>query len=115
MRGWWIDSIMSINQYGVFPYADCEMAFPPAIFEDRTDSLYAFEQDLLDGSQARLQKALNNDMVMNANVLCPFGCSEFCRMTGSAHWGEILQQYLMKVVLPLETNTRISNYHSMSP
>ena len=112
MRKWWIQSIHSISSQ---PYSQCTLSSPESIFEDRTDSLHNFELDLDSGDQARLQKALNDDGVMITNVLCPFGCTDFPQQSQYAGWDLILQRYLLKVVLPLYSETDYHNFHSMSP
>ena len=101
MRAWWLDAVRSINYHSEYPYANCDLTTPPSVFEDRSNDLHEFQCDLDSGDQARLVKALNNENVMMPNVLCPFGCSEYCRKAQYAHWELILQRYLPKVVLPL--------------
>jgi len=90
MRAWWIDAIRSINVHGSYPYAQCELTSPPSIFVDQTASLSKFEDDIDSGDLSRLIAALDNDDIINANVLCLFGCTEFCFKAKEIDWDVIL-------------------------
>ena len=115
MRPWWINAIKTINLHGMYPYKFCNLTTPEPLFHDKTQVLFKWEEDLANGSQASLDKALRNQNVMLPNVLCPFGCSTYLRTAKYASWEVIIQQYLSKVVLPLSSTANIHKFSSMSP
>ena len=108
MRAWWLDTVRNVNNHGEYPYRNCDLTTPPSFFEDRSNDLREFQDDLDSGEQSRLMKALNNEQIMNANVLCPFGCSEYCRTAEYSDWEDLLQRYLLKVILPLNKKKSIT-------
>ena len=81
---------------------------------DQTASLSKFEDDIDSGDLSRLIAALDNIDIMNANVLCPFGCTEFCFKAKEIDWDVILQRYLLDSVLPHFSKSKPNNLYSMS-
>ena len=101
MRPWWLEEICEFNINGWYPYRNCTISKPSALFRDLTTSLSDFEEDIDSGEASRLVRALKNTDVMLPNVLCPFGCTEFCRMGQYVEWPFIIQRLLLSSVLPL--------------
>ena len=117
MRQWWIDSIHAISRFGGdFPYEYCGLNTPSSMFVDRTIPLSLFEDDLDSGDQSRLMNALANEEVNISNILCPFGCTDRCRKAEYAEWDLIIQRYLLKTPLKIDSKRadRHRFYHAMS-
>lgn len=106
MRRWWIDAIARIQDYGLFPYSQCTLEHPPPVFEDATARIEAFNSDFDAGDARGYINAVKNESVMLPNVLCPFGCAEFCRAGNHIGWGLVLQRMLLRILLPLSKKDR---------
>ena len=115
MRNWWLASVQSINRFEVSPYSECSLTSPPSIFRDRTTLLYQFEEDKSSGELSRLISMLNNEEMLMPNILCPFGCTDYCHRAEYAEWDLIIQQMLKKIVLPkCSENRSETNHHNFS-
>ena len=117
MRPWWINYVHEFDIFGYRPYAGCSIADPPALFRDATTSLGQYQNDVDSGEPARLLRAMKNSDVMLPNVLCPFGCSEFCTMSAHLDWRLVLQRLLLKIYLPLpllSEDRKYQNVHNMT-
>ena len=88
-------------------YGDCDMAVPEPYFVDRTEQVKHFEDevkkfdlksllDVLDPSRSTDSSATPNIL---PNVLCPWGCTEFCHRSAHANFGQLIQHHLRKVEL----------------
>lgn len=112
MRRYWVDSIHDrrlVNLYG-----DCTVNEPKSHFSDRTKDVrlfwasinaYTFEGMLRVLDPERLSEnerdgGISESMIL-PNVLCPWGCSEFCFRTTELNLGLLLQHHLRKVQLNL--------------
>ena len=100
IRKWWIEAIKIITFNDSYPYIDCDLTTPKSIFIDQTENLSKFKSDLNSGELSRLLTALDNEKIMNVNVLCPFGCTEFCFKAEYINLDVILQRYLLDTILP---------------
>ena len=110
MRPWWIDAISAFNIHSDYLYQDCTVSDPPSLFRDVTTDLGRLEADMKSGVAKGIVDALGNEAVMLPNVLCPFGCSEYCRQCQFMEWDFILQRLLLKTYLPLDPSKVDSNY-----
>ena len=115
LRGWRINSILRIMCLGESPYSQCDLTTPPPIFKDRTTILYAFEDDFESGELSRLIRLLNCEESLNANVLCPFGCTEYCHRSEYAELDTLIQHHFKKIVLPPCIKSNHELLSSMSP
>jgi hypothetical protein len=52
-----------------------------------------------------LVNAMKNETEFLPNVLCPFGCSEYCHKGSYVAWDLGLQRLLLRVLLPHVDNT----------
>ena len=100
MRTWWIEDLDSINIHGRYPYAQYNLTTPASIFIDLTKDRSESELDIKSRLLTRLLRALDDEDIMNANVLCPFDCTEFSFRAPTAGWNVMIQNYMLDIVLP---------------
>ena len=100
MRPWWIYSIKTILESNC-PYADVSLNNPPPIFKDKTADAKKYNDDFGSGSFTRIVNAMNNEEIINANILCPWGCSVSFRDAGMLPLDLIYQKILPKIILKL--------------
>ena len=95
-----MDAIGTIKKNGAFIYAGFDLQVPEPYFVDRTLDV--------DINQANIDCYDLKSMIAELNivkpslipdVLCPWGCTEFCFQAKHFHLGLILQHHLRKVVL----------------
>ena len=113
MRPWWLDSIHSINHHGHYIFEHCTLTNPAPMFVDRTIEFSEYSAHIQSGEPCRLIRALDDERVNMPNVLCPFGCSCYCRTAKFADWDLVIQRYLVKTPLPLVSPNHYRRYHSM--
>ena len=115
MRPWWLNAIHQIEYSGPFrPYAQCTLQYPPACFVDKTESLSTFHTQLKSGKFGDLRNAANTEDIMNANVLCPFGCTEHPRQAKHAHLDIVIQTILKNCPIYLyHPHDKLRNFQSM--
>ena len=115
MRPWWINAIIQIEYPGPFrPYQNCTLQYPPVCFVDKTDHLALFKNNLSSGKFGDLRDAANSEDIMNANVLCPFGCTEHPRKSGHAHLDIIIQLLLRSCPIHLfHSHGKLRHFQSM--
>eukprot|EP00956_Cyclotella_meneghiniana_P045986 scaffold393895_cov271-Cyclotella_meneghiniana.AAC.1 len=115
MRPWWLTAIHQIEYSGPFrPYAQCTLQYPPACFVDKTESLSTFHTQLKSGKFGDLRKAANTEDIMNANVLCPFGCTEHPRQAKHAYLDIVIQTILKNCPIYLyHSHKNLRNFQSM--
>ena len=113
MRPWWLDSIHSINHHGHYIFEHCTLTNPAPMFVDRTIEFSEYSAHIQSGEPCRLIRALDDERVNMPNVLCPFGCSCYCRTAKFADWDLVIQRYLVKTPLPLVSPDHYQGYHSM--
>ena len=115
MRRWWIDEVHNLNHHGDYPFCNCTIDTPAALFDDKTLSLWQLESDLASGVPGRLISALKNTEFNNANVLCPFRCSEYCREADFFDFDVMIQRLLLKTIIPMvNDNDKYRNIHFCS-
>ncbi len=115
MRPWWLDSVLDINHHAMYPFEHCSLDNPAPMFEDRTIAMSEFQDNISSGQQCRLHEAMDDERVMLPNVLCPFGCTAYCRVAEKADWDLVIQRFLLKTPLKTinEVDKKYRNYHSM--
>ncbi len=57
--------------------------------------------------------AMKNETEFLLNILCPFGCSEYCHKGSYIVWDLVLQCLLLRVLLPHVDNTRYQSVKHM--
>ena len=102
MRPWWIQSITKPDQEWThaYPVGRITLTSPRPLFDDRTLGLTNFLNDVESCNPGRFVKALKNEKDFLPNVLCPFGCSEYCFKGKHLEWDLVIQRLLLKVLLP---------------
>jgi hypothetical protein len=100
IRPYWVDAIGTIKKNGAFIYARCDIQVPEPYFVNRTldvdkhrANIYCYD---LKSMIAELNSAKPS---LIPDVLCPWGCTEFCFQAKHFHLGLIIQHHLRKVVL----------------
>ena len=90
MRRYWIDAIRSVfYDNGSKVYEGCTLDEPTPYFTDRTTEIDLFWSDIktyelknwlkaLSFDELQVGNPLRKEPIMLPNVLCPWGCSEFC-------------------------------------
>ena len=111
MRRYWIDAIQNVfYDNGSKVYEGCTLDEPTPYFTDRTTEIDSFWSDIKTYELKNWLKALSFDElqmgnprrkepIMLPNVLCPWGCSEFCFRAEKFNLGIIIQRHLTKVQL----------------
>ena len=93
-------------------YRDCTLEYPASHFVDRTKDVRMFWENIKLYTFKGMLEVLDPDRLTIANdkiqksfivpdVLCPWGCSEFCFKTTELNPGLLLQHHLRKVQLNL--------------
>lgn len=108
VRRYWIKSVREMDIY-----SSCTIHSPPSFFQDRTNELDAFSRNIsLYTSEgflraldpARLNGVNEEDCPIPSvlpNVLCPWGCSEFCFASKEMDPSILIQHHLRKAQLNL--------------
>jgi hypothetical protein len=100
MMPYWVDAIGTIKKNGAFIYAGCDLQVPEPYFVDRTLDVKKHRANIdcydLKSMLAELNSAKPS---LIPDVLCPWGCTEFCFQAKDFHLGLIIQHHLQKVVL----------------
>ena len=114
MRPWWIHSISSINNHGDYIYSECTISNPPPMIIDRSDGLDEFERYVESGDWIQLKGAIEMETIFMPNVLCPFGCTEYCFDAGTVDIDVIIQRHLLRINLQLYSTSKYENFFSMT-
>jgi hypothetical protein len=102
MRPWWISLLIDPNQDWFHSYGQqCSLIYPRPLFDDRTSGLSNFLNDVESHHPGWFVKALKDEKEFLPNVMCPFGCSEYCFKGKHIAWDLVIQSLLLKVLLPL--------------
>jgi len=100
MRPYWVNAIGTIKKNEAFIYTGCDLQIPEPYFVDRILDV--------DKHQANIDCYHLKSMIAELNsvkpslipdVVCPWGCTEFCFQGKHFHLGLIIQHQLRKVVL----------------
>jgi hypothetical protein len=86
---------------------------PRPLFDDSTFGLTNFLKDVESGHTGTFVKALKNEKEFLPNVMCPFGCSEYCFKGNHIAWDLVIQWLLLKVLLPHIDKTRYLHVQHM--
>jgi hypothetical protein len=114
MRPWWIHSFSETEQDWCHAYRrQISLTSPRPLFEDRTFGRTNFLKDVGSGHPGSFMKALKNEKEFLPNVMCPFGCSEYCFKGNHIAWDLVIQRLLLKVLLPHIDKTRYLHVQHM--
>ena len=108
MREYWFEAI-GIIQYRyrgniIKPYDGCTLDQPKPFFVDRTMDVDKFWNNIHSLDMKRMLVELNSEKTsLIPDVLCPWGCTEFCFEAGHTNLGILIQHHLRKVVLNFPT------------
>jgi len=108
MREYWFEAI-GIIQYRyrgniIKPYDGCTLDHPKPFFVDRTMDVDKFWNNIHSLDLKRMLVELNSEKTsLIPDVLCPWGCTEFCFEAGHTNLGILIQHHLRKVVLNFPT------------
>ena len=108
MREYWVEAI-EIIQYRyrgniIKPYDGCTLDHPKPFFVDRTMDVDKFWNNIHSLDLKRMLVELNSEKTsLIPDVLCPWGCTEFCFEAGHTNLGILIQHHLRKVVLNFPT------------
>ncbi|KAL7538852.1 hypothetical protein ACHAXR_012264, partial [Thalassiosira sp. AJA248-18] len=83
-------------------YEECSVQNPPSYFSDRTGEINDFFEDIKQMDLKLLLRRLNaldGKQSVIPDVLCPWGCTEFCFQAGHCDLGLLIQHHLRRVVL----------------
>jgi hypothetical protein len=101
MHPWWIHSLTETEQDWCHAYRrQISLTYPRPLFDDRTLGMTNFLKDVGSGHPGSFLKALKNEKEFLPNVMCPFGCSEYCFKGNHIVWDLVIQRLLLKVLLP---------------
>ena len=114
MRPWWIHSLTESGQDWCHAYhRQISLTSPRPLFDDRTSGMTNFLKDVGSGHPGSFVKALKNEKEFLPNVMCPFGCSEYCFKGNHVAWDLVIQRLLLKVLLPHIDKTRYLHVQHM--
>ena len=100
MRPYWVKAIAEIKKHGRFIYDGCDVDNPESFFEDRTKDVEKFRANIDCFDLKSMVAELDSEKPsLIPDVLCPWGCTEFCFQAKHFHLGIIIQHHLRKVVL----------------
>ena len=108
MREYWVEAI-GIVQYRyrgniIKPYDGCNLDHPKPFFVDCTMDVDRFWNNIHSLDLKRMLVELNSEKTsLIPDVLCPWGCTEFCFEAGITNLGILIQHHLQKVVLNFPT------------
>ena len=97
MRPLWLNSVRSICHSGPFyPFSNCTLEYPSPFFVDITPEYNKHMSNLEQGTFGGVKSAVSQESTFLPNVLCPFGCTDYCFEAKECHWDMVIQQYLIK-------------------
>jgi hypothetical protein len=108
MREYWFEAI-GIIQYRyrgniVKPYDGCTLDHPKLFFVDCTRDEEKIWNNINSLDLKRMLFELNSEKTsFILDVLCPWGCTEFCFEAGHTILGILIQHHLQKIVLNFPT------------
>ncbi len=76
------------------------MTSPRPLFDNCIFGLTNLLKDVGSGHLGTFMKALKNEKEFLPNVMCPFGCSEYCFKGNHVAWDLVIQCLLLMVLLP---------------
>ena len=82
-------------------YATVTINEPSAVFEDKTIDYNMSLDDYHSDKLSNVIKAMNNENIINANVICPWSCSTSCREYGIIPLDIIIQRMSPKTITPI--------------
>ena len=86
-------------------YATVTINEPSAVFEDKTIDYNMSLDDYHSDKLSNVIKAMNNENIINANVICPWSCSTSCREYGIIPLDIIIQRMSPKIIIPIYTDS----------
>ena len=96
MRPWWIHSLTESGQDWCHAYhRQISLTSPRPLFDNRTSGMTNFVKDVGSGHPGSFVKALKNEKEFLPNVMCPFGCSEYCFKGNHVAWDLVIQRLLL--------------------
>ncbi len=101
MRPYWVDAIGTIKKNGAFIYAGCDLQVSEPYFVDRILDVDK-HQAIIDCNDLKSMIAELNSAkpsLIPYDVLCPWGCTEFCFQAKHFYVGLIIQHHFRKIVL----------------
>ena len=96
-RGWWINSVGEFEEF-----EDVSLESPTCFFEDKTKDVLDWKTKIGTNKLIDLMDACNRHMI--PNILCPYGCSEFCFRTGTMDFDCVWQRFLPQCIIVLINN-----------
>ena len=115
LREFWLPWMVRYrDKEGRQPYAQCTIESPPSFFKDRTLSFETFQEHINSYDLGRWKKALlanDSDRVLLPNVLCPWGCTEFCHQASRFNAAYLIQHHLPKVQLNFPDSSWYNRLH----
>ncbi len=113
MREYWFEAIGIIQHryHGniMKPYDGCTLDCPKQFFFYRTSDVDKFWNNI--NSLEMLVELNSGKNSLIPDVLCPWGCTEFCFKAGHTNLGILIQHHLQKVVLNFPTAQRYQKIH----
>ena len=102
IRPFWKNRLETFEMNGVKPYALCIEESTPSVFDDRTDDIDFFWSSIKSYQLVSWLAAFSckrEQPIALPNVLCPWGCSEFCFRAKPYNAAIVIQHYLSEVQL----------------
>jgi hypothetical protein len=121
-RRYWMSSIRNHEEFN-----DCSVDCPPSFFLDRTKSVDEFEKNIKSLTCEGFLRALDPSRLPGVekedcglpsilpDVLCPWGCSEFCCASSLCDPSPLIQHHLRRVQLNLPSHVFSDRLHLFEP
>ena len=118
VRRYWLKSI---EEWGV--YSECSLDFPVSLFQDRTNDIDDFTKNISEYTYSGFLKALDPSRlpgveehscglpIVLPNVLCPWGCTEYCFTAKGCDPSALIQHHLRRVQLNMYSNVFKDKMH----
>lgn len=111
MSGTYRDFLRERTQNRVVALNSCTVSSPSSFFDDRTSELEKFRDDIRSYDSKPFLRALSPEgakSMILPDVLCPWGCTEFCHRTSGIEFCILAQHHLRRVQL----NMPSASYYS---
>ena len=121
-RRYWMSSIRNLEEFN-----ECSVDYPPSFFLDRTKSVDEFEKNIKSLTCEGFLRALDPSRLPGVekedcglpsilpDVLCPWGCSEFCCASSLCDPSPLIQHHLRRVQLNLPSHVFNDRLHLFEP
>ena len=116
IRQYWMDAIHDIrNEADEEYYYRCTEEFPIPFFNDRTLDVKNFREVVskreIKSLMGLLKPRGSNKPIILPDVLCPWGCTEFCFEAGHSNLGLLIQHHLRRVELNMPNSKYYRNLY----